>query len=193
MPRTKRTKTDDAPMTEQEYLEYQQISHYDAASLRALALWLNTKKRNRALMTAITAESGRNARHLARAVDYFLPHFDDPTFADERTAREYLALFEYAKWKKADAMAMFARFRFTKGVWELRQIKADWDAAKKAAKPAKPKPAQPCATCENVRVLADTWDNAVKYDVGMGELSRSAWSGAVRELRAALNGEAVMP
>ncbi len=115
----RKTKRDKLEMTDAEYAEFQQLQHFDAASLCALALWLNKKKKNAALMKALSAEMGRNARHLARAVDFFPPYFDNFL---EITANNYLTLFEYAKWKREDATALFGTYGFTRTLYQLREI-----------------------------------------------------------------------
>ncbi len=119
----KKTKRDKPEMTDAEYAEFQELQHYDAASLRALALWLNQKKRNAALMKAVSAEMGRNARHLARAVDYFPPYFDvTGPYRDLATnAADYLKLFEYAKLKREAATELFARHKFALPIYILRE------------------------------------------------------------------------
>lgn len=118
-------------MSDAEYQQFQELQHFDAASLRALALWLNTKKKNAALMKAVTAEMGRNARHMARAVDYFPPYFQDNIVSEiyEDTnpaiANDYLMLFEYAKAKREVATTLFAKYRFTTPLYQLRDIVND--------------------------------------------------------------------
>ena len=122
--------------------------------------------------------SERNPYYLANAYEYFHSTIENATSKKQII----MAWVAGEADKREDADSVYDLLMGTK--ISIAKARKMIRAANGTAKPA-----PPCATCENVRVLADTWDNAVKYDVGMGELSRSAWSGAVRELRAALNGE----
>jgi len=127
----------DPPMTEQEFAEYQQLKHYDAASLRAMALWLNTKKTRARLMEETSLDLGRNTRSLARAVDFFRPHFTGEGCL-QRTAEEYLMLFEYAKFNRETATGLYAEYGFTKPLYTLKQITgALLDAKRDKKKPAR--------------------------------------------------------
>jgi hypothetical protein len=146
-------KQQDGEMTDQEYAEFQQLLHFDAASLRALALWLNSKRKNHALMKASSAEMGRNARHLARAVDFFRPHFTDEFYYMNRTASEYLMLFEFAKLKRELAGVLFAKYHFSTPLYLLRQVIEN-------AKPKRvscDKEASLAERCERVRSMAQAW------------------------------------
>jgi hypothetical protein len=127
---------DKEPMTDTEYKEFQQLRLYDGASLGALALWLNSKKKNRELMKAVSAEMGRNARHWARAVDYFKPFFIE----GEHGSHEYLVLFELAKLPHEQATTQFANVKFDYPLWRVREI-VD------AAKPKRTAKSKKCPKC----------------------------------------------
>ncbi len=111
------------------YRQLQECIGYNAAALRATALFLNQHKSNREFMQAASAEMGRNARNWARAVDYFPGFFqtDAPQFTETQTADNVLKLFAFASLKKEQAHTLFREYGFN---YPLHVIRARIAAAR---------------------------------------------------------------
>lgn len=122
------------------YAQLDELLGLDAAGLRALALFLNLNKKSRARMTGATKEMERNARHLARAVDFFRPYFTEPEHY-LATASQYLTLFKLAKLNREKATALFAKIRFDYPLYRVDEFVAEQNTRKKR----KPSLAERCA------------------------------------------------
>lgn len=139
--------------TEELYQQLHECMHYDAASLRALALLLNANKKNREFMRFASAELGRNARNMARAVDYFALYFIGQN-AEKHTADDFLRLFAYAQLKHEAAMELFAKNKFDYPLYVIRERVA----AAKPQRERKPTLAERCAG------IVRNWHNIALMD-----------------------------
>lgn len=106
--------------TEDIYEQWREVMTYDADSLRAVALFLNKHKKNREFMKQASAEMGRNARNMARAVDYFKPFFTGEHTA-VYIADDYLRLFAYAQLNRETAMELFKINKFDYPLYVIRE------------------------------------------------------------------------
>lgn len=119
MPR-RRKAADDTNAAEL-YAKLHECMGYNASALRAQALLLNAGKKNRTFMKMASAEMGRNARHRARAVDYFEPYFVLTEPSDVLTVDQYLSLFAYASLPHEAAIECFAANKFDFPLYVIRE------------------------------------------------------------------------
>lgn len=97
--------TELTPEQESLYAQVEEIAKYDALSLRAMALWAHEHVKDKDAMRIASFVWQRNARYMARAVEWFDGFFKDDPDPEviPTTTDDYLSLFTIATLPKERA------------------------------------------------------------------------------------------
>src|SRR5262245_17495499 len=97
-----------------------EIARYNTLSLLAMAQWAYEHRKDKESMTAASAVWERNARHLAKAVEYF--GLFDKDYANIYTPNQFLSMFAIAALPKDRAAILAKKWQDeTMAYWQVRQ------------------------------------------------------------------------